>query len=107
MPGAVAAMHPAQDCVRARLQRKMRMASEASRVCDIEQEQLGCPVHWLDGAEAQARERCLFENGSNEIDEALRRLQIASPTSKVDAGEHQLLAATLDEALDRSNAFCK
>src|SRR5580698_11071718 len=107
MPGAVAAMHSAQHGVRAGLQRKVRMTREAAGVCGIEREQLGCPVHWFNGAETQTRERCLFENGSNKIDEVLRRLQIAPPPSKIDAGEHQLLASAFDKALDRSKAFCK
>src|ERR1700761_8971684 len=88
MPGAVAAMHPTQHGVRAGLQWKVRMAREAAGVCGIEREQLGCPVHWFNGAETEPGQRRFFKNRNDEIDEALLRLQIAPPPAKVDAREH-------------------
>ena len=53
----------------------------------IEGEEVGGPVHGLDGAEAEAREAGLGEDGGYEVFKALGGLKVAAPAAEVDAGE--------------------
>src|SRR5579872_3784319 len=66
----------------------------AGRELTIQSEQVRGPVHGLDGAEPQARQGGARENGVHQILEARSGVEVASPAGEVDAGEHELLAAT-------------
>ncbi len=82
MPGAVTAVHAAEDSVGAGLKRQVRVAGEprSAELADTkfvdtkfseEGDELAVPIHWLDRAEAQARQCGLCEDGAGQIHEGL------------------------------------
>jgi hypothetical protein len=109
VPGAVAAVHTAQDRVRAGLQREMNVAREtrvraARPAAQQEVHALG-PVHGLHGTDAKARDRGGFKDFCQQVFKAGLRCEIATPTAKIDAGDSKLLASGADEIVDRANDF--
>lgn len=104
VPGAVAPVHFSEDRVRPGLQRQVGVRRQARMLAggefSKEGEQFGSPVHRLDGAEAQAREAGLAEDGGDEIDEVQRRRQIASPSAKIYSREDEFLTARRRESAD-------
>ena len=67
-------------------------------------QQFGRPVHRLDRAQAQARERCFTQDGAHQPLERACRREVAAPAPQVDSGEHQLRAAGRREGLNRAQA---
>ena len=67
VPGAVAAVHAAKHGIRAGLQGKVRMAGQASSaVFGHEGDEIGVPIHRLDGTQAETREVGLVEDLAHE-----------------------------------------
>jgi hypothetical protein len=105
VPWAVAAMHAAKHGIRAGLQWKMGMASQArSAVFGHESDEVGIPIHWLDGTQSETRDVGLAEDlahqrGKREAGLA-ELVEIAAPAAKIDSGEHQFVATSRDKASD-------
>ena len=105
VPWAVAAMHAAKHGIRAGLQWKMGMASQArSAVFGHESDEVGIPIHWLDGTQSETREVGLAEDlahqrGKREAGLA-ELVEIAAPAAKIDSGKHQFVATSRDKASD-------
>ena len=100
-------MHAAKDGVGAGLQGKVGMAGEASSaVFGHESDEVGVPIHGLDGTQAEARQVGLVEDlrgrARPECAAWLRRaaIEVAAPAAEVDSGENKFVAASGDEAAD-------
>ena len=81
---------------------KGRWAWRARRLADAprkRRQQLRRPVHGLDGAETQARQGGLAQNGAHQFFQRALRLEVPAPAPQVDAGEHQLGAAGVGKSL--------
>ncbi len=75
VPGAVAAVHAAKHGIRAGLQGKVRMAGQASStVFGHEGDEIGIPIHGLDGTQAETREVGLVEDLAHERSQSSARL---------------------------------
>jgi len=111
VPGAVAAMHAAEDGIGAGLQGQVGVAAEArlqvagsgfevagsglrgwvrravftGGEVTVEGEEIGGPVHRLDGTEAETGQAGPSQDGGDEVFEALRWIEIAAPAAEVDA----------------------
>ena len=66
----------------------------------VEGEEVGGPVHGLDGAEAEAREDGFAQDRGDEVFETLHGLEVASPAAEVDSRQDQLFSTLIDEAAD-------
>ena len=109
MPGTVAPVHAAQHGVRARLQRQMRMTRQRPAAkLRHKRDQIGIPVHRLNRAQPKSRQAGPlqappFQDLSHQPSQRLRRStwlreQIASPAAKINAREHQFVAASRDKS---------
>ena len=58
------------------------------------------PVHGLDRADAETRERRGFEDFSQQVFKTQLRRKVAAPAAKIDAGEDEFLPAGGNESLD-------
>ena len=85
--------------VRSGLQLQVRVRREARMkalsMLAEKRQQVGRPVHWLDRAQAQARQICFAKNGRDQIDKVVRRRKVSAPAPEIDAGKNQFLAAFL------------
>ena len=104
VPGAVAAVHAAEDGVRPGLEREMGVAGDAGSTELIEQgDEIGVPIHGLDGAEAEKRESGFFEYLADQARQRGLRLaglrcEIAPPAAEIDAGEDEFPAPGRNKA---------
>ncbi len=118
VPGAIAAVHAAEDGVGPGLEREMRVVGETTTpatrtrrwgprllaaILGEQRDEVVVPIHGLNGAEAEEREIGFVEDLA---DEARQRglllaglgCEIAAPTAEVDAGEDEFPAPGGDEA---------
>src|SRR6266567_8145326 len=65
-------------------------------------DEVSVPVHWLDGAEAQARKVGFLENLADEAGKrwtwVLVCREVAAPAAKIDSGEYKFVPARRREA---------
>lgn len=101
VPGAVAAVHTAEQGVGAGLEGQMGVAGQA-RAAEVGQkgDQSGIPVHGLDGAEAEQGQGGLVEDATEQGGQRGARREIAAPAAEIDAGEDELMASGGDKPLD-------
>src|SRR5208282_1676390 len=83
----------------------MRVTGEARLVCigtcefGHEAYEFVSPVHWLNGAQAQARQSRAREDVADEVRERIPLREFPTPAPEVNARKNQLIAAGVDESL--------
>ncbi len=104
MACAVFAEHALKDRVGAGLERQMAMAGD-TRLGGDEFEQVARPVHWLDGADAEAPDGGFGQKQPKHVQKAQLRREIAAPAAEIDAAEHNFGIAGAQIADLDQNAF--
>ena len=104
MPWPVFAMHGPQNLVTARLQRQVRMPRNAW-MRGYKLDQFVAPIHRLHRADAQLLQLGLLYDGPHQIGKALLRLQVPAPAPQIDARDHHLAIARLDQLAHLAQYF--
>src|SRR6266850_2938113 len=99
VPGAILAMHPAQDPITARLQRGVYVFGNTRRSLHEFDERVA-PVHRFHRAEAQFLQPGLLEDSPHQLLEAVLTRKLTAPSAKVDPAENHLAVTGLDECVN-------
>ena len=96
----VAALHPLQDQVVAGLQRQVQVRHQPRLAGDrLDQPRVGLDL--VDRREPQPRQvRHAGEDRGDEVAEPRRALEVGAPARQVDAGQHHLVEAAVDQPRD-------
>ena len=87
MPRPVFPVHPAQDRVRSRLQRRMNVFRDA-RSFRHQSEQIVGEIHRLDRTQTKALDLGFVEQSAQKIGEPHRAARLPAPSPQIDAGQH-------------------
>ena len=104
MPWPVFAMHGPQNFVTARLQRHVRMPGNAW-VRGYKVDQFVAPIHRLHRADAELLQLGLLYDGPHQIGKALLRPQVPAPAPQINARDHHLAIARLDQLAHLAQYF--
>ena len=97
VPRPVLAMHPAQNRIGARLQRRVHVLRDARRFRH-QAEQIVGEIHRLDGTQANALDLRFGEQTPQQIGQPHRAAGFPAPAAQIDAGEHHFSVLRAERA---------
>lgn len=95
-------MHPAQNNVRSRLQRRVNVLRNARRG-GHQTQQIVREIHWLDRTQPNPLDRSFIQQAAQQIRKTHPAARFPSPAPQIDAGENYLPVIRGDRAHLRHN----